>query len=78
MYAQQVRICAALDKAPEVRSLLEEAVNNSPANTLTSLSQTVLGEMGTYVGTSLHEDLAAYEKARDQRRAGRSLPNWVP
>ena len=69
MNAQQIRIFAALDRAPEVRSLLEDAVKNSPANDLTSLSQTVLGELGTYVLTSLYENLAAYEEARDQRRA---------
>ena len=69
MYVQNYRIFAALGRYPEVRSLLEEAVKNSPTDVLNSLSLSVLGELGTYVLTVLHEDLAAYEKVRDRNQA---------
>ena len=73
MYVQNVRIFAALDKAAEVRSLLEEAVRNSPTDVLNSLSVSILGELGIFVVTTLHEDLAAYEKVRDRNQADSSF-----
>ena len=65
-----VSIFPTLENAGAMRSHLEGRVSSTPG---TSLSVNVLGEMPTFVETTVFDSLEAYEKARDTDTADASI-----
>ena len=65
-----VSIFPSPDKVGEMRSLLEGRIRSTPG---TSLSIGVIGEMATFVETTVFESLEAYEKVRDADMADSSI-----
>ncbi len=61
-----ISIFPGLENAVAMRSLLSDRVSSTPR---TSLSINVLGEMPTFVETSVFDSLEAYEKDRDTSAA---------
>ena len=70
---RQVKLFPAMDKAAEVRALLEEQVKSNPQNERQLLAQNIVGELPAFVITSIFDDIAALEKNRDAIWANRAF-----
>ena len=70
---RQVKLFPAMDKAAEVRALLEEQVKSNPQNERQLLAQNIVGELPAFVITSIFDDIAALEKNRDATWANRAF-----
>ncbi len=70
---RQVKLFPAMDRAPEARALLEEQVKSNSQNERQLLAQTMLGELPSFVITSIFDDIGALEKNRDAIWANRAF-----
>ena len=62
---RQVKLFPAAHRAAEARALLEEHVKANPLNERTALAQLIVGQLPTFVLTSIFVDIDALEKNRD-------------
>ena len=70
---RQVKIFPAMDRAAEVRALLEEQVRGVSQSERTLLAQNVFGELPAFVITSIFDDIGAFERNRDALWADRAF-----